>query len=132
MSTKSSTEQIASVSKATVVVVAKRHAWLVALIKAFKTDFEESAETQAKIHRAFTYIWLVNIIAVTVLFFALPGFWAQFSLYYLVMVSLYANFSTDYGALSAAQASGKASEALDKLTDVVEDAGEVLEAARED
>ncbi len=43
-------------------------------------------------------------VAIT-LFEVTPGFWARFSILYVMLISLYANFATDYGAVSAAQAS---------------------------
>ncbi|HWZ65638.1 MAG TPA: hypothetical protein VNX65_02450 [Patescibacteria group bacterium] len=83
-----------------------RHGW----IKHFIHDFESNPELQYKIHMFFTYIWLVNmVVAVSVFIFAQP-FWQQASVLYLVLVSLYANFATDYGAVSAAEAAFKPNE----------------------
>lgn len=77
-----------------------RHGWL----KYFIKNFESDPITQYKIHMFFTYAWLVNmVIAISVFMFAQP-FWQRFSVLYLVVVSLYANFATDYGAVSAAEA----------------------------
>lgn len=77
-----------------------RHGWL----KHFIKDFETNPQTQYKIHMFFTYFWLCNMaLALSVFLFA-PAFWSKASVLYLVIVSLYANFATDYGAVSAAEA----------------------------
>lgn len=77
-----------------------RHGW----VKHFIHDFESNPQTQYKIHMAFTYVWLLNMaLALSVYMFA-PGLWSKASVLYLVLVSLYANFATDYGAVSAAEA----------------------------
>lgn len=55
-------------------------------------------------------------LAVTV-FLLLPGVWASASIFYLVLVSLYANFATDYGAVSAAEASSAAEDIEDDVAD---------------
>jgi hypothetical protein len=86
---------------------AQRHAWVISLLGTLsrdKTRFEEDADLQFKIHKIFAYIWLVNIVAALCVFFLAPGIWASASVLYLVIVSLYANFATDYGAVSAALA----------------------------
>ncbi|MEU6580654.1 hypothetical protein [Nocardia sp. NPDC046763] len=90
-----------------------RHAWIVALLRKFVHDFEEDAATQIAIHKWFLRFWLINFIAVTLVFFLAQGIWLRLSVFYLVAISLYANFATDYDALSASQASLHASEARD-------------------
>lgn len=90
-----------------------RHAWIVGLVRKFVHDFEEDAATQIRIHKWFIRFWLVNFIAATAVFFIAPEIWARLSVYYLVAISLYANFATDYDALSASQASLKSGEARD-------------------
>lgn len=49
------------------------------------------------------------VVASAVFFFA-PGLWQQASIFYLVIVSLWANFATHYGAVSAAEASDTAAD----------------------
>ncbi|MFE3081825.1 hypothetical protein [Nocardia tengchongensis] len=90
-----------------------RHAWIVSLLRKFVHDFEEDARTQIAIHKWFIRFWLVNFVAATLVFFLAQGIWASLSVYYLVAISLYANFATDYDALSASQASLHAGEARD-------------------
>jgi hypothetical protein len=77
-------------------------------LSAFRTKFEDDPHWQTQFHKRMTYFWLVNMIAATVVFFFAPGLWAQAAVFYLVLVSLYANFATDYGAVSAAEASESA------------------------
>lgn len=75
---------------------------------ALKHKFEDDAAWQTIFHKRMTYFWAINMIAATVVFFAAPGVWANASILYLVLVSLYANMATDYGAVSAAEASVEA------------------------
>lgn len=81
-----------------------RHGWL----KYFIKDFESNPAVQYRIHMTFTYVWLVNMLLAVAVFVFLPGIWQAVSVLYLVCISLYANFATDYGAVSAAIAAGTA------------------------
>lgn len=83
-------------------VHAIRHRWVRHLLK----DFETNPKTQYKVHIFFTYFWLANIALSLFVFIFAQGFWQRASGLYLVIVSLYANFATDYGAVSAAEAAG--------------------------
>jgi hypothetical protein len=83
-----------------------RHSWLSAILNKFNTD----PKVQYKIHIVFTYIWIVNMFAAISIFIFGPGIWAKYSVLYLVLVSLYANFATDYGAVPGAEAAISAEE----------------------
>ena len=63
--------------------------------------FEEDPTTQLKFHLFFSFLWLVNIVVAVFTYLALPAVWSHYSVLYLVVVSLYANFATDYGAVAA-------------------------------
>lgn len=73
--------------------------------------FNADPHFQYRLHLIATYMWLVNMIAALCVFVFAPGFWQRFSVLYLVLVSLYANFATDYGAVPGAEAAIEA-EAL--------------------
>lgn len=70
-----------------------------------KHKFEYDPKFQTTLHIRMSYFWLFNMAVVVLVFFFAPGIWAQASILYLVLVSLYANFATDYGAVSASEAS---------------------------
>ena len=98
--------------------VHNRHIFLKPILK-FLKDAEDDAVTQIKIHKISVRFWLINGAVALFVFFVFPDFWAQASVLYLVLVSLYANFATDYGALIASQAAlsaGKAAEQVIKET----------------
>lgn len=78
-----------------------RHTWLAHWVH----DFQEDPVTQIKIHKFFVWFWLVNFIVALAVYIFGSDLWARASVLYLVLVSLNANFATDYDALSAAQAS---------------------------
>jgi hypothetical protein len=82
--------------------------WLSRWVKAIETD----PSIQAAIHKYSSYWWLLNFPVVGFLFFATPHIWMTVGLLMNTFYSLYANFATDYGALSAAQASLHAIEAV--------------------
>ncbi len=77
-------------------LAAPPHGWLYRL--------ETDARTQYRIHLWAARFWVLNAVAVVSLFFLTPGIWLRASVLYLILVSLYANLSTDYGAMSAALA----------------------------
>ena len=78
-----------------------RHGWLRHVIK----GLEDDPGVQARIHKWATVYWLVNFPVIGVLYFVFPATWLALGLLVNTFYSLYANFATDYGALSAAQAS---------------------------
>lgn len=77
-----------------------RHRWVRHVVRSFESD----PAVQYRIHMIATYFWIANFIAAVSCFLFLPRVWDRFSVLYLVVVSLYANFATDYGAVSAAEA----------------------------
>lgn len=76
------------------------------LLERLNTD----PKTQYKIHVIMTYVWVVNMLMATSVFFFANGFWQKASVFYLVLISLYANLATDYGAVPAAEAAISAEE----------------------
>jgi hypothetical protein len=79
-----------------------------ALRPKFIREFEEDAKTQAKFHLGMAYFWILNFPIVLYVFIYQPGIWNKYGVFYVLIASLYANFATDFGALSGAQASMKA------------------------
>jgi len=77
-----------------------RHGWLRHVIK----DLETNPHTQYKVHYYGMLYWLVNFPAVTALFFLAPTVWLKWGIFITLFYSIYANFATDYGAMSAAMA----------------------------
>ena len=84
-----------------------RHGWL----KVFFKDLEDNPATQASIHKWASIYWLANFPIILSLFFFAPHLWLALGLLVNTVYSLYANLATDYGALSAAQASMYVKEA---------------------
>lgn len=98
-----------------------RHRWLRHIIRSFESD----PAVQYRIHMTFTYFWLVNMALALAVFLFAQGIWQRASVLYLVLVSLYANFATDYGAVSAAEAAaaGQAVVVKDVLPDEQSEGG---------
>lgn len=80
-------------------------------LRNLQRKFEDDPKFQIAFNKFFTYAWLVNIPTAVAVFIMAPGFWNKYSVLYILVVSLYANFATNYGALSASEASEAADEA---------------------
>lgn len=78
-----------------------RHGWLKFVIK----DLETNPKTQYKVHLYGAVYWLINFPLVAALFFGAPNLWIKLGVFITLVYSIYANFATDYGAMSAAMAS---------------------------
>jgi len=77
-----------------------RQSCLGSLLRKFNVD----PKFQYKLHLVMTYFWAFNMVLCVLCFILLPVFWAKFSIFYILFVSLYANFATDYGAVPGAEA----------------------------
>jgi hypothetical protein len=77
-----------------------RHGWLRYIVK----DLETNPHTQYKVHLWGAVYWLINFPLVTWLFFDEPRLWLKLGIFITLVYSIYANFTTDYGSMSAAMA----------------------------
>jgi hypothetical protein len=78
-----------------------QHHW----IKHLLHDFEENPATQVKFHWFMMIFWIVNLLIGVALLVLAPHLWIAIGVFYVFALSIYANWDTDYGAVSAAQAS---------------------------
>lgn len=69
------------------------------------SDLENDARTQAKFHLVMAWFWMVTMVVAPIAW--LPHSATALIQLTILEVSLWANFATHLGALSAAQASGK-------------------------
>jgi hypothetical protein len=83
-----------------------RQSWLSTLLRRFNTD----PRLQYRIHLVMTYVWVVNMIIAVLVYSFAPHVWATASILYLVLISLYANFATDYGAVPGSEAAISAAD----------------------
>ena len=60
--------------------------------------------------------WMINFVAGTLVVVLLPHLWLIIGVYYVFALSIYANWDTDYDAVSASLAADKAQQVLDKST----------------
>ena len=87
---------------------------------------EGDPKTQYMWHKWAMRFWLINAVAVVAVFTFAPSVWMRASVLYLVLVSLYANWCTDFGALSAAEAAADepvSAFSIDVETETTEGAG---------
>ncbi len=78
----------------------RRHGWAYALVDRLQYDHE----AQIRFHRWAIVFWLANIPVATVLLVFFPSAWTKIAVFYVLLLSLYANADTDYDAMSAAEA----------------------------
>lgn len=83
------------------------------LLRILRDDFENNPKFQIVFNKIFTYFWLVNMVAASFAFWIDRKDWDKYSIFYVTLISLYANFATNYGALSASQSSEAAKEAAE-------------------
>jgi hypothetical protein len=80
--------------------LARNSGWLRVAVKSLETD----PHAQYTVHRWGMYYWLLNFPAVIVLYVFEPRLWLSIGILITLLYSVYANFATDYGAMSAAMA----------------------------
>ena len=85
-----------------------RHGW----IKLFVKNFEYNHLFQFKFHLWMMSFWMVNVAVGTVILFLWPAEWLRIGVYYVFLLSLYANWDTDYDAVSASQAALHSQQAM--------------------
>lgn len=76
------------------------HGWLKHVVKGLETD----PHVQYKVHLYGVIYWLINFPLICWLFFGEPVLWLKLGIFITLIYSIYANFATDYGAMSAAMA----------------------------
>ena len=90
-----------------------RHAW----VKRFVANFEDNPDFQIAFHRRMMHFWEANAVIGTVLLITEPHLWAAIGVFYVFLLSIYANWDTDYDACSAALAFKHAKAVDEKGTD---------------
>ena len=78
----------------------RRHGWAYRLYKKLETDHR----AQIRFHKWAIAFWLLNVPAALALLVFFPHQWTRIGVFYVLLLSLYANGDTDYDAMSAAQA----------------------------
>lgn len=73
-------------------------------LRLFIRDLETNPHSQFSVHKWGMWWWVINFPLVTALFFLEPSVWLKWGLYITLIYSIYANFATDYGSMSAAMA----------------------------
>jgi hypothetical protein len=76
------------------------HRWM----RYFVKDLETNPVTQYRVHLYGVIYWLINFPLVAALFFFAPNVWLKWGVFITLFYSIYSNFATDYGAMSAALA----------------------------
>lgn len=94
-----------------------------AFLKKFLKDFEHNPETQFKFHRWAMYFWVSNVAIATALLVWFRPIWDTINIYYVALISLYANFDTDFDAMSASIAAIRSNEILRRMSPEVQDGG---------
>lgn len=78
----------------------RRHGWAYRLVDSLQYDHV----LQIKFHRWAIVFWLTNVPVAAALLVVFPAVWTKIAVFYVLLLSLYANADTDYDAMSAAEA----------------------------
>ena len=73
-------------------------------VRSLLRDLEGNPRTQYKMHRFMARFWMANAAVVPLVYFLAPPVWARASIYYLALISIYANWTSDATAMAAADA----------------------------
>lgn len=85
-----------------------RHRWIRHLIH----DFEYNPTVQFRFHLIAMIFWILNLVAGTAVMILFPHWWLEIGVFYVFVVSIYANWDTDYDAVSASLAARHAEAIL--------------------
>lgn len=67
-------------------------------------NFETNADFQIRFHLVAMIFWICNAVVGTVVAVMWPALWVQIGVLYVFLLSIYANWDTDFDAVSAASA----------------------------
>ena len=81
-------------------IPAVRHGWLKFVVR----DLETNPRSQYKVHKWGAAYWLANFPLITALYVFAPKLWLSLGIFITLIYSIYSNFATDYGGMSAAMA----------------------------
>ena len=84
-------------------------------IKAILGRFMDDPDFQVRFHAVMMIFWIFNCLAGTTILFLWPKLWVEVGVYYVFLLSIYANFDTDYDAVSAAKAFKHAKRAEEQV-----------------
>ena len=87
-----------------------RHGWARRLIH----GLEYNPRLQFRFHLVAIIFWIVNVFAATSFMILDPHEWTRFAVYYVLLLSLYANADTDYDAMTASLAAMHSGDLLEE------------------
>lgn len=82
---------------------------------------EHDAGTQYKFNRWWAIFWLLQMICLPVFILTWNTLWLKIDFFYVTEASLWANFSTHFGAMSSALAARNTSKTVADVADDVDD-----------
>jgi hypothetical protein len=77
---------------------------VVARARSLLRNLEGNPRTQYRVHKVMARFWVANALVVTLVYFLATPVWGRASIYYLALISIYANWTGDQGAMAAADA----------------------------
>jgi hypothetical protein len=103
-----------------------RRFWPIRVAVSMQTD----PQVQYKIHIGAMWFWMATTVLVTVVFFGDSSLWARVAVFYLVLISQYACWATDFDGASSSLAAIHAREARARAEESAELAREEAAARR--
>lgn len=93
-----------------------RHHW----VRHVVTDFETNPDFQIRFHLWAMIFWVANAAAGVAVAILWPHLWLTIGVLYVFLLSIYANWDTDFDAVSAASAFKHAKKAADQKGDITD------------
>lgn len=84
-------------------------------------SLEHDPVAQYKFNRWCAIFWFLQMVLVPVMIFYYPGMWLKIEFFYLTEASLWANFATHFGAMSAALAAMQTDKTVHAISEDVTD-----------
>lgn len=91
-----------------------QHSWLVRTLAKMIKGVEEDPQVQYRVHLTAMWFWFAMTIIVVFVFIFAQGLWLDISILYIVLISHYANWATDFDGASSSLAALHAREARKK------------------
>lgn len=91
-----------------------RHTALKRAVAKLVRTFESDHTFQMRFHLVMMGFWMVNQLVGTVILLVFPNLWLKVGVFYVFSLSIYANWDTDYDAVSASQAAMHAQDILER------------------
>lgn len=91
---------------------------------------EHDPHEQYKFNRFWAFFWGSQMFVLPIITWKFPHVWMKIEFFYVTQASLWANFATHFGAMSAALAADKTKGVVEDMSDGIDDIGKDTDVLR--